>query len=254
VSTAVEPRGSSRDRMPRPALLEIEGVHAYYGLAHVLQGVSLSVRAGEMVTLLGRNGAGKTTTLRSVMGLVDVRHGSVRFDGRSTTGKPTHEVSRLGVGYVPEDRRMFPGLTVAENLRLAALGRRLDRAAERTVYQRTWELFPSLEQHADREAARLSGGQQQMVAIARALVGAPRLLMVDEPTQGLAPNVAVTIVRTLVEIARTGVGVLIVEQNAVLALSVADVAYVIDEGVIRAEGSAGKIRDDPEIRERYLAV
>ncbi|HZU18677.1 MAG TPA: ABC transporter ATP-binding protein [Candidatus Dormibacteraeota bacterium] len=235
-------------------LLELDAVQAYYGLAHVLQGVSLEVRRGEVTALLGRNGAGKTTTLRSVMGLVAVRGGTIRFDGTPLTGRPTHRIARMGIGYVPEDRRMFPGLTVEENLRLAALGQGLDRERTRSGFERVWELFPALREHARREAARLSGGQQQMVAIARALIGAPRLLLIDEPTQGLAPAIARDIARTLAGIAGTGVGVLLVEQNAVMALEVARRAYVLDEGRIVAQGPAARIRDDAEIRSRYLAV
>jgi branched-chain amino acid transport system ATP-binding protein len=235
-------------------LLELDAVQAYYGLAHVLQGVSLEVRRGEVTALLGRNGAGKTTILRSVMGLVAVRGGTIRFDGTPLTGRPTHRIARMGIGYVPEDRRMFPGLTVEENLRLAALGQGLDRERTRSGFERVWELFPALREHARREAARLSGGQQQMVAIARALIGAPRLLLIDEPTQGLAPAIARDIARTLAGIAATGVGVLLVEQNAVMALEVARRAYVLDEGRIVAQGPAARIRDDAEIRSRYLAV
>jgi branched-chain amino acid transport system ATP-binding protein len=235
-------------------LLELEQIHAYYDLAHVLQGVSLNVRSGEVVALLGRNGAGKTTTLRSVMGLVSVRGGEIRIEGRRVTGRATHQVARDGVAYVPEDRRMFPGLTVAENLRLAALGSRLDGQRERDGVRRTWELFPGLEEHLERDASRLSGGQQQMVAIARALLGNPRLLLVDEPTQGLAPIVARDIMQAVVAVARTGVGVLLVEQNAAMALELADRAYVLDEGLIRAEGRADEIREDEEIRRSYLAV
>lgn len=236
-------------------LLEVRDLQAYYGLAHVLQGVSLDVGESEVVTLLGRNGAGKTTTLRSVMGVqVRLPAGEVKFDGRSIRRMGTHQVARLGIAYIPEDRRMFPGLSVRENLRLAALGCRLDRAQAQEGYQRTWELFPALREHADREAAKLSGGQQQMVAIARALFGRPRLLLIDEPTQGLAPIVARDILETVVKVARTGVGVLLVEQNAAIALALADRAYVLDEGVIKASGSAAEIGADPNVKRSYLAV
>jgi branched-chain amino acid transport system ATP-binding protein len=183
-----------------------------------------------------------------------VRGGEIRIEGTAVTGRSTHEVARDGVAYVPEDRRMFPGLTVAENLRLASLGARLDGQRERDGLRRTLELFPALEEHLGRDASRLSGGQQQMVAIARALLGDPRLLLVDEPTQGLAPIVARDIMQAVVAVARTGVGVLLVEQNAAMALELADRAYVLDEGVIRAEGQADEIRDDEEVRRSYLAV
>ena len=235
-------------------LLELAGIQSYYGLAHVLQGVGLEVRSAEVVALLGRNGAGKTTTLRSVMGLVSVRGGEVRFEGRPITRQQTHRVARLGIGYVPEDRRIFPGLSVAENLHLAALGARMERERERQAMTRTFEIFPALAEMMGREAIRLSGGQQQMVAIARALLPEPRLLLVDEPTQGLAPIIARQILDKVVEIARGGVGVLLVEQNAVMALELADRAYVLDEGVIRASGRASDIAADPELRQKYLAV
>ncbi len=235
-------------------LLRLYQVHAYYGLAHVLQGIDLEVGRGEMVALLGRNGAGKTTTIKSVMQLVAVRAGRVTFEGRDLTGMATHRVARLGIGYVPEDRRMFPGLSVTENLRLAAIGAGLDQGEQRLALAKTWEIFPALEPHADREAARLSGGQQQMVAVARALAARPRLLLIDEPTQGLAPSIAADIGETLSRIAESGVGVLLVEQNAVMALRMAARAYVIDEGAIKATGTAEEIGGDSEVKARYLAV
>ena len=237
------------------ALLEVDEVQAFYGLAHVLQGVSLNVGAGEVVALLGRNGAGKTTTLRSVMNvIVDVRGGDVRFDGRSIRRLPTHRIARLGIGYVPEDRRMFPGLSVRENLRLSALGARLADGRQRDGLQRMFETFSVLRENADREASRLSGGQQQMLALARALLPEPRLLLIDEPTQGLAPIIAREIMETVVRIARGGVGVLLVEQNAALALELADRAYVIDEGVMRTSGSAAELQRDEQVKRSYLAV
>lgn len=241
---------TARDSQP---LLELADVHAFYGRAHILQGVSLVVRRGEILALLGRNGAGKTTLLRSIMGIARVE-GAITFDGRPLRGLPTEAVARLGIGYVPEERRMFPGITVAESLRLAALGAGIGRAQEREVTRRIWSLFPTLQPHVDRDAARLSGGQQQMVAIARGLAGRPRLLLIDEPTQGLAPNIAAEIGRTLTEIAGEGVGVLLVEQNATVALELASRAYVLDQGVIQAEGPAGEISEDEEVQHKYLAL
>ena len=235
-------------------LLRLSKVHAYYGLAHVLQGVDLEVGRGELVALLGRNGAGKTTTIKAVMGLVSVRAGLVTFDGRELTGMSTNRIARLGIGYVPEDRRMFPGLSVTDNLRLAGIGAGIGPADQRQALVATWELFPTLKEHAAREAARLSGGQQQMVAVARALVARPRLLLVDEPTQGLAPIVAADIGKTLSRVAESGVGVLLVEQNAVMALRLANRAYVLDEGTMKAAGTAAEIGDNAELKERYLAV
>lgn len=250
-ASGTENRAERADGQP---LLRLADVHAFYGLAHILHGVSLDIHNGELVALLGRNGAGKTTTLRSIMGLAHVGGGTVQFGGTRLNGRTTEEVARLSIGYVPEDRRMFAGLSVDENLQLAALGARLGRGEVRKAYERVWELFPELQEHRNRDAARLSGGQQQMVAISRALIGGSQLLLIDEPTQGLAPVLAAGIGRALVDIARSSVGVLLVEQNATLALELADRAYVIDDGTIKASGTADRIQQDPEIRSRYLAL
>jgi branched-chain amino acid transport system ATP-binding protein len=249
VSTAEEAGG----RAAAP-LLELEDVQAYYGLAHVLQGISLTVRAGELVALLGRNGAGKTTTVRSIMGLVHVRGGRIRCAGEDVVGSATEDIARFGIGYVPEDRRMFPGLTVRENFRLAALGSRAPRSEQQAAQRRALEVFPLLEQHLDRDASRLSGGQQQMVAVGRALIGGTRLLLVDEVTQGLAPNIAYDMGRTLRRVADDGHGVLLVEQNAQMALEVADRVYVVDQGVIVHEGNADELRADPAWMAEHLQL
>ena len=235
-------------------LLELEDVQAYYGLAHVLQGITLTVRAGELVALLGRNGAGKTTTVKSIMGLVSVRGGRIRCDGEDVVGHPTESIARFGIGYVPEDRRMFPGLTVRENFRLAALGSRASKADQQTAQRRALEVFPLLEQHLDRDASRLSGGQQQMVAVGRALIGGTKLLLVDEVTQGLAPNIAYDMGRTLRRVADEGHGVLLVEQNAQMALEVADRVYVVDQGVIVHSGDAEQLRNDPAWMAEHLQL
>ena len=236
------------------ALLELEDVQAYYGLAHVLQGITLTVRAGELVALLGRNGAGKTTTVKSIMGLVSVRGGRIRCDGEDVVGRPTESIAQFGIGYVPEDRRMFPGLTVRENFRLAALGSRASKADQQTAQRRALEVFPLLEQHLDRDASRLSGGQQQMVAVGRALIGGTKLLLVDEVTQGLAPNIAMDMGRTVRRVADEGHGVLLVEQNAQMALEVADRVYVVDQGVIVHEGDAEELRADPAWMAEHLQL
>jgi branched-chain amino acid transport system ATP-binding protein len=235
-----------------PPLLEMEAVQGYYGLAHVLQGVSLTVRPGELVALLGRNGAGKTTTVRAIMGMVLVRGGHIRLAGHDFVGQPTESIARFGIGYVPENRRMFPGLTVRENLRLAALGARLPKAEQQAA--RALRVFPQLEAHLDRDASRLSGGQQQMVAVGRALIGGTRLLLVDEVTQGLAPNIAAEMARTLRRAADGGRGVLLVEQNSQLALELADRVYVLDQGVVVTSGEAAEMRTDPRWMERYLKL
>jgi branched-chain amino acid transport system ATP-binding protein len=238
----------------RSPLLELEGVQAYYGLAHVLQGITLTVKAGELVALLGRNGAGKTTTVKSIMGLVSVRGGHIRCDGSDVVGHATENIAQFGIGYVPEDRRMFPGLTVRENFRLAALGSRAPKAEQLTAQRRALDVFPLLEKHLDRDASRLSGGQQQMVAVGRALIGGSKLLLVDEVTQGLAPNIAMDMGRTLRRVADEGLGVLLVEQNAQLALEVADRVYVVDQGVIVHSGDAADLRADPAWMAEHLQL
>jgi branched-chain amino acid transport system ATP-binding protein len=229
------------------ALLELDGVHGYYGLAHVLQGVTLDVQPGELVALLGRNGAGKTTTVKAIMGMVDVRAGRIRCAGREVVGLPTEVIARCGVGYVPEDRRMFPGLTVRENFRLAALGSGARKSEQQSAVQRALDVFPLLEPHLDREAARLSGGQQQMVAVGRALICGTRLLLVDEVTQGLAPNIASGM-------ADDGHGVLLVEQNSQLALELADRVFVLDQGVVVTSGESVRMRSDEAWMEQYLKL
>jgi branched-chain amino acid transport system ATP-binding protein len=248
---------STADRSGGPdgaALLELEDVQAYYGLAHVLQGVTLTVGAGELVALLGRNGAGKTTTVKSIMGLVTVRGGHIRCSGRDVVGHATENIAQFGIGYVPEDRRMFPGLTVRENFRLAALGSRAPKGEQQAAQRRALEVFPLLEKHLDRDASRLSGGQQQMVAVGRALIGGTKLLLVDEVTQGLAPNIAYDMGRTLRRVADEGLGVLLVEQNAQMALEVADRVYVVDQGVIVHSGDAEELRADPEWMAEHLQL
>ena len=229
-------------------LLELADVQSYYGLAHVLQGVGLEVRTSEVVALLGRNGAGKTTTLRSVMGLVSVRGGEVRFEGRPITRQQTHRVARLGIGYVPEDRRIFPGLSVAENLRLAALGARVDRERERQAMARTFEIFPALAEMMGREAIRLSGGQQQMVAISRALMARPKLLLLDEPSLGLAPRMVAAMLDAIAAINRAGTMVLLAEQNAFAALSIAHRGYVLANGRVVLEGSACTLQQNELVK------
>lgn len=239
---------------PARALLEVQDIQSYYGLAHVLQGVSLSVQPGELVALLGRNGAGKTTTVKSIMGLVSVRGGHIRCDGDDFVGLPAESVAQFGIGYVPEDRRMFPGLTVRENFRLAALGSRLPKPEQQAAVRRALEVFPLLEPHLDRDASRLSGGQQQMVAVGRALICGRKLLLVDEITQGLAPNIAHDLGQTLRRVADEGLGVLLVEQNSQMALELADRVYVIDQGVIVHSGDARELRADPGWMQQYLQL
>ncbi len=229
-------------------MLEVEAIHTYYGTSHVLFGVSLVVRPGEVVCLMGRNGAGKTTTLRSIMNLTPPRQGEVCFAGRSTRGLAPHQLARLGLGYVPEDRRIFPDLTVRENLEVAS--RRGGRWSLRSVF----ELFTPLEALQHRRGSHLSGGEQQMLTIARTLLTDPRLLLLDEPLEGLAPLVVRQLVEAIRQLRREGIAVLLAEQNLSAALQLADRAYVIERGSIRFEGSVEALRANEDIRRRYLLV
>ncbi len=228
--------------MPDEPLLRLDGVDAFYGKSHALRGVSLEVHAGEIVALLGLNGAGKTTTLRTIMGLLPPRAGTIRLRGRRIDGMPAHRVARLGVGYVPEGRRMFANLTAGENLELA------ERPGGEWSIQRVFERFPKLRELRGRKAGKLSGGEQEMLAIGRALVGSPALLLIDEPSQGLGPIIVTDVYRTLAELRAGGVAILLVEQNALLALRVAERAYVLDDGrVVYAGAGADLARDRARI-------
>jgi branched-chain amino acid transport system ATP-binding protein len=232
-------------------LLELDGLNAFYGRAHVLFGVSLRVDPGEVVVLLGRNGAGKSTTFKSVMGLVGVR-GAIRFRGRDVTGLTPHRVARLGIGYVPEDRQIFPQLTVAENLEIAVKPGADGRM--RWMVDRLERAFPLLGSLLSRSGGALSGGEQQLVTIARTLTGNPDLLLLDEPSEGLAPALVKVLAALVAELRAEGVSVLLSEQNVRFALRVADRAYIIDSGQIRYEGSVEALREKPEITKRDLAV
>jgi len=221
-------------------LLEAERIDAYYGKSHILHGVSLGVAAGELVTLLGRNGAGKTTTLRALMGLTPARGGHVRLDGADVTRWPTHRIAQGGVGYVPEGRHMFRHLTVEENLRVPHPTQGHWSVA--TVFA----LFPRLAERRASKAGRLSGGEQEMLAIARALLLNPRLLLLDEPSQGLAPVIVDEVMRSVQRMRAEGTAILLVEQNAFLALPFADRAYVLSDGAVIHEGPAAELATDPE--------
>jgi len=220
-------------------LLALDDVCTDYGKIRILRNVSLTVGEGEVVALLGLNGAGKTTTMRSILGLTPPRTGTVRYAGRDITGWPAYQVARLGVGYVPEGRRMFKDLSTLENLQLAENG----RGGAWTI-ARVFEHLPKLAELRARKAGRLSGGEQEMLAIGRALVANPHLLLVDEPSQGLAPLVVEEVYRILGELKQTGVAILIVEQNALLALKIADRAYVLDSGRIVHSGAAAELAAD----------
>jgi branched-chain amino acid transport system ATP-binding protein len=234
------------------ALLEVEGLEAAYGQSQVLFGISLTIERSEVVALLGRNGAGKTTTLSSIMGLVTPHRGRVEFTGREIRGLEPFEVSRLGLGFVAEDCRLFKGLTVAENLETA---RRPSREAVLGWdVARVVDLFPQLGPLLPRRAGGLSGGEQRMVAIARTLMGNPTLLLLDEPSEGLAPLVVRTLLRQLQALKQTGVTVLLSEQNLRFATELADRVYIIEKGEIRYEGTPHALAQDPEVRQKYLMV
>jgi branched-chain amino acid transport system ATP-binding protein len=229
-------------------VLELAQVHAAYGPSHVLHGVSLVARAGEVVSLLGRNGAGKSSTLKAVMGLIDVVGGDIRLDGRDVRGVSTHHISRLGVGWVPEDRRIFSDLTVEENLRVGAKGAGVWTAA------RVYALFPKLAELARRRAGSLSGGEQQMLTVARTLMGNPRIVLLDEPSEGLAPVVVRTLGEQIATLKREGLTILLSEQNLRFAARLADRAYVIEKGEIRWEGPIARLMADEAVRRAYLSV
>ncbi len=232
-------------------MLQLEAVHAYYGDSHVLQGVSLAVRQGEIVCLLGRNGAGKSTTMKAAVGVVPPRRGSVRFFGEEIAGKPVYSIVRKGLAFVPEDRRIFAGLTVTENLEVALLPPR--PGLEPWTIDRLFQVFPLLDRLRERKGGNLSGGEQQMLAIARALAGNPALLLLDEPCEGLAPVIVEELARVILEIKNT-IPVLLAEQNALFALSISDRGYVIDKGLIRYEGTRHELLANTEIQSRYLSV
>ncbi len=226
------------------ALLEVRHLETFYGKSHILRDVSLTVGKGELVALLGLNGAGKTTTMRSILGLTRAQSGSVKLSDREILGWPAYRIARLGVGYVPEGRRMFKSLTTYENLQLAENSRPGDWSIARVL-----EHLPKLAELRNRKAGRLSGGEQEMLAIGRGLVANPMLLLVDEPSQGLAPLIVEDVYRILAEMKAHGVSILLVEQNALLALKIADRAYVMDGGKIVYEGDASQLsRDQDRIR------
>ena len=234
------------------ALLEVRGLETAYGESQVLFGISITVERGEVVALLGRNGAGKTTTLSSIMGLVRPRAGTVRFDGVEIQGREPFEACRAGLGFVPENCRLFGGLTVAENFEAAVRPAR--NGASRWSLDEVLQLFPDVAQFLDRRASALSGGQQRMVAIARTLMGNPSLLLLDEPSEGLAPLVVEAMLQRLKRLKETGTTVLISEQNLRFATELADRVSIIERGEIRYEGTPAELAARPEVREKYLMV
>jgi len=231
-------------------MLEMTQIETFYGETQALFGPSLTVGAGEVVALLGPNGAGKTTTLRSILGLTPPRRGHIRFEGAEITGRPTHEIARLGIGWVPDDRRIFPTLTVARNLQIAI--RKTRYRAWSTVEM--FGIFSALEHLMTRECENLSGGEMQMVAISRALLGSPGLVLFDEPSQGLAPKIVQDVMKTIRRLKNEAISVLVVEQNALAALEVSDRVYVMDRGRIAHEGTAVDLLDNAALRRRLIGA
>ena len=231
-------------------MLTVDNIEASYGETQVLFGTSLKVGEGEVVALLGPNGVGKTTTIRSILGLTPPSSGSIHFDGADITYKPTHEIARMGVGWVPDDRRIFPTLTVDRNLAIARKKTRFRSWTNKEIF----EIFTALEYLTGRECENLSGGEQQMVAISRALLGSPGLILFDEPSQGLAPKIVQDVLATIRRLKSEGLSVLVVEQNALSALAVSDRAYVMDHGRIVYEDEATELLENQALRERLLGI
>jgi branched-chain amino acid transport system ATP-binding protein len=232
-------------------VLEIDGVHLYYGAIHALKGVSLTVGQGEIVTLIGANGAGKSSTLRAVQGINRVREGRIRFEGEDITNGASHAIVRSGIAQSPEGRRLFPRMSVTENLEMGAF-QRTDRENFAQDMERVFELFPRLKERRTQKAGTMSGGEQQMCAIGRALMARPKLLLLDEPSMGLAPIFVERIFETVVEVNKQGTPVLLVEQNALMALDVAQRGYVMETGRIALEGPAAELKTNEQVRETYL--
>ena len=233
------------------ALLEVENIHSYYGNIHALRGISLTVEEGEVVTLIGSNGAGKTTTLRSIHGILPPRKGRIVFRGEEIQGVPAHDMIGKGIAQSPEGRKVFHRMTVLENLEMGAYHRN-DRAEIRQDMDRVFDLFPRLKERAKQEAGTMSGGEQQMLAIGRALMSRPRLLLLDEPSMGLAPVLVERIFQIIEEINKQGTTILLVEQNANVALEIATRGYVLETGAVVNAAPAEKLREDPKVREAYL--
>jgi branched-chain amino acid transport system ATP-binding protein len=232
-------------------LLELENMHSYYGHIHALRGISLTVDEGEVVTLIGSNGAGKTTTLRSIHGILPPREGKIIFDGEEIQGTAAHELIGKGIAQSPEGRRIFFRMTVLENLEMGAYHRN-DASEIREDMDRVFDLFPRLKERTRQEAGTMSGGEQQMLAIGRALMSRPRLLLLDEPSMGLAPVLVERIFEIIREINKQGTTLLLVEQNANVALEIASRGYVLESGAIVNSASASELREDPSVREAYL--
>jgi branched-chain amino acid transport system ATP-binding protein len=243
--------GNGEQASPGGPMLKLSGVHTYYGSIHAVKGIDLEVHEGEIVTLIGANGAGKSTTLRSINGLNHPRQGTIHFQGRDITDVAAHDVVKAGISQSPEGRRLFPHMTVLENLDLGAF-QRTDRHKLREDLDRVYDLFPRLNERKSQKAGTLSGGEQQMVAIGRALMARPKLLMLDEPSMGLAPIFVERIFEIVQEINSQGTPILLVEQNALMALDVASRGYVMETGKIALKGDARELRSNEQVRKTYL--
>jgi branched-chain amino acid transport system ATP-binding protein len=231
-------------------ILDVKEIHTYYGTSHILFGISMQINQGEAVCLLGRNGAGKTTTLKSIIGLTPPKKGKIQFQGKEVVGKPPYHIAQLGVGFVPDDRRIFPDLTVRQNILLA----KREREGGLWDLDRVYSLFPKLKDLDTHMGGHLSGGEQQMLTIARTLMTNPSLLLLDEPGEGLAPMVVRTMGEQLMEIKKLGVTMLICEHNVGLAMALSDRAYVMDKGTIRFQGTIEELKASEEVRQKYLMV
>ena len=232
-------------------MLEVEGIHTFYGLSHILFGVSLKVDPGEVVCLLGRNGAGKTTTMKSIIGITPPQKGSIRFKGEEIIGMEPYLLTRRGIGYIPDDRRIFADLTVGENLEIAE---RKTKEGEGWSKERIYGMFPALKSIESRKGGCLSGGEQKMLAIARALMGNPEFILLDEPFEGLAPLLVLALEDRIKKLREVGLTVFIAEQNVRSTLRISDRSYIIDNGQIRYHGSIEELRDNEEVRKKYLLV
>jgi branched-chain amino acid transport system ATP-binding protein len=231
-------------------MLEVKEIHTYYGTSHILFGISFDVKQGEVVCLLGRNGAGKTTTFRSIIGLTPPKAGSIKFEGKETIGRPPYRIAKMGIGYVPDTRRIFPDLTVRQNILVARREREEGTWNLETIYA----LFPKLKQLETHMGTQLSGGEQQMLTVARTLMTNPRLLLLDEPGEGLAPLVIRAMKEQLGEIKKLGVTMLICEHNVGLATALSDRGYVMDKGAIRYQGTIEELQKNEDVRKKYLMV
>ena len=234
-------------------MLRVDGLQAWYGSSHILQGIDLAVGRGEIVCLIGRNGAGKTTTLKSIMGLLPKVKGRVVFEGADMLPQPAHARFKRGLAYVPEERRIVPGITVRENLRLGLVAA-ANKAREAQAIDKIATIFPRLAERLEQTAITMSGGEQQMLAIARAMIAEPKLIMLDEPSEGIMPVLVDEMFELFARLRNEGTTVLLVEQNVSLALDIADRAYVLDQGAIVHHAAASILREDEEIKERYCSV